>query len=65
VADEHRPDDPLPAIRAELDQLIAMSPEIARVARGIFDSFSDEGFDGSQALYLTAVQLQGKPGTPP
>lgn len=59
------PDDPLPALRAELDQVLAMAPELARMARGYFDAFKGEAFADAQALYLTAVQLKGTPGTAP
>lgn len=63
--DEHTPDDPLPLLRAELDQMLALAPELARVARGYFDVFKAEDFSDSQALYLTAVQLKDSPGKAP
>jgi hypothetical protein len=59
------PVDQLAAMRAELDQAIAMAPELARTARGYFDAFVGQGFTGNQALYLTAVQLQSSPGDAP
>lgn len=59
------PHDPLPAFRAELDQALMVAPELARVARGYFDAFTEEGFSVGQALFLTATQLLQKPGTPP
>jgi hypothetical protein len=64
--DDHEPqDDPLVALRAGLDQAIAMAPEIARTARGFFNAFAAEGFTESQALYLAACQMHGKPGNAP
>ena len=59
------PEDPLPALIAALDQVLAMAPQLARVARGTFEAFTEAGFTESQALYLTAVQLQSDPGTAP
>jgi hypothetical protein len=59
------PDDPLPKLRAELDQTIALAPEIARVAFGFYAAFLTEGFNASQALYLTVGQLHQNPGTAP
>ena len=58
-------EDPLPALRAQLDQLIATAPEIARVALGFHEAFVTEGFSDRQALYLTAAQLLQSPGTAP
>jgi hypothetical protein len=55
-------DDPLPAMRAELDQALMMAPEVARMARGLFEAFQTEGFDSKQVLYLTACQVLDKPG---
>jgi hypothetical protein len=59
------PDDPLPALIAMIDQLVATAPQIARAARGLFDAFEAEGFGASQALYLTVTQLKDVPGPPP
>jgi hypothetical protein len=59
------PHDPLPAMRAELDQAVMAAPEVARVARGFFDAFAAEGFSSQQALYLVAAQLLNTPGEPP
>lgn len=58
------PDDPLPAMRAEIDQMIAMAPEWARTVRAWFDSLKGQGFDDKQALYMTAAQLTSNPGHP-
>jgi hypothetical protein len=58
-------DDPLPALRAEIDQMLMLAPELVRSARAWFDAFQGEGFSDEQALYLTAAQLTGKPGAPP
>ena len=62
---EHEPDDPLPALIAELDQAMAMSPLLARTARSMYDAFKGEAFADKQALYLTAAQILGNPGTAP
>lgn len=59
------PDDPLPALRAEVDQAVAMAPITAGAARGLFAAFKAEGFTESQSLYLVAVQLTGSPGEAP
>lgn len=59
------PIDQLAVLRAELDQLVAMMPEIARAARAYFAAFRKEGFDDKQALYLTAVEVVQNPGVPP
>lgn len=59
------PDDPLPALRAQLDQAVAHAPALAEAARSVFTSFTAAGFTDRQALYLTAVQLHGTPGTAP
>lgn len=55
------PEDSLVALRAQLDQMIAMSPELARVAKGAYDAYMGEGFTAGQALFLTAVQLKDQP----
>ena len=62
---DDEPEDPLPAIRASLDQMLMMAPEVARAARGWYDAFQGQGFTDSQALYLTAAQLLQDPGTAP
>jgi hypothetical protein len=59
------PEDHLVAMRAELDQLIAVAPELARVVRGVFDAFKAEGFTDIQALYLTAANVNDQPLSPP
>lgn len=58
-------DDPLPRLRAELDQDMALAPELARVVRGFVEAFESEGFSRNQALYLTMARLLQTPGTPP
>lgn len=57
--------DPLPAMIANLDQVIATAPHLARVARGLFDAFTGAGFAEKQALYLTASHLISTPGSAP
>lgn len=59
------PVDHLHALRAGLDQVIAVAPEIARTAKGYHEAFTAEGFSNSEALYLAACQLLQKPGTAP
>jgi hypothetical protein len=59
------PIDPLAVLQAEIDQMIATTPELARAARGAFDAYQGQGFTANQALYLTAVQLQSNPGNAP
>lgn len=63
--DDITPNDPLVTLRAELDQMIAMAPELARAVRGAFEAYVSEGFTDKQALYLTAVQFKDHPGPPP
>lgn len=58
------PVDPLITLRAELDQFIAMAPEMARTVRAAFDSYIAEGFTESQALYLTVAQIMTPPQHP-
>lgn len=59
------PADPLPAIRAEIDQMVALAPELALAAFGAFSAYQAEGFTANQALYLTASQLHQSPGDAP
>lgn len=59
------PEDPLPALRAEIDQMLAMAPELTRTYRSYFEAFTDKGFSESQALYLTAAQVLQNPGKAP
>ena len=59
------PEDPLPALRAQMDQMLMLAPELARAARAFFDAYKAQGFEDKQALYLTAAQLLQDPGTPP
>lgn len=72
--DEHRDestmnddhiDDPLPALKAGIDQMMAMAPETARVIRGYYDVFLGEGFTEPQALWLAMAQLKDTLGEPP
>jgi hypothetical protein len=57
--------DPLPLLQSQIDQMLAMSPELARAAWGTFNAYLAEGFSANQALYLTAVGLQESPGNAP
>lgn len=65
MSEDFTPEDPLPALRAEIDQSVAMAPEFARWARGQYDAFIAQGFNESQALYLTAVTIKDNPGKAP
>lgn len=57
--------DGLAVLRAQIDQMMAMTPEVARAARAWFRAFRREGFDDKQAIYLTAAQIIQTPGPPP
>lgn len=59
------PEDPLPALQAAIDQMVANAPLLAGAAWGVFQAFAAEGFTESQAIYLTAVQLKDSPGKAP
>lgn len=59
------PFDPLPGLRAEIDQALEMASDLARMAKAWYDAFIEQGFAPRQALYLTAVQMKGDPGDPP
>lgn len=59
------PDDPLPQMVANIDQLIANAPHMARAAWGLYNAFAMQGFSSDAALYLTAVQLVQTPGEAP
>lgn len=59
------PDDPVPALPAEIDQAVATSPLLAGYARGLFNAFKGEGFTDSAALYLAAVHMKDSPGRAP
>jgi DNA polymerase IIIc chi subunit len=65
MSDDFSAQDQLVLLRAEVDQMIGLQPEIARLARATFKAFRSEGFTDNQALYLTAVQLKGNPGVAP
>lgn len=62
---ESDPLDELAMLRAQLDQAIALAPELARCARGYFDAFAECGFSEKQALYLAAAQMLQDPGSAP
>lgn len=59
------PVDQLAVLRAEIDQMVKLAPELARTAMAWFEAFTAEGFNEKQALYLTASQILQTPGTPP
>lgn len=59
------PEDPLPKMIADLDQLAAMAPQLARMARVWFDAFEAEGFNAAQALYLSACTIVQDTGKAP
>jgi hypothetical protein len=62
---DEKPIDQLAVLRAQLDQNMALCPELARMARAIYDAFKAQEFTDSQALYLAAVQMLQNPGTAP
>ena len=64
-SDERIPEDLLVVLRAQIDQMAMLAPEMARSTRDWFDAFTSVGFTDSQALYLTAVQLKDNPGKAP
>lgn len=63
--DKGDPVDQLAVLRAELDQMLALAPELARCARAWFEAFRSEGFTEKQAGYFTAVQMIRSPGEAP
>jgi len=67
MRDDPSPDpaDQLAALRASIDQMTAVAPELVRAARGWFDAFQGQGFSERQALYLTATQMLQSPGVAP
>ena len=65
MSDDFSPDDPLPALQAELDQAAAMAPMIAQVAWSYYLAFKVEGFGDAQSLYLAVCQMKDNPGKAP
>jgi hypothetical protein len=63
--DDETPQDQLAILRAQIDQSVALAPELARMAYGQFHAFVGEGFTADQALYLTACSLSQSPGEAP
>ncbi len=61
---DHTPDDPIPKLLAEVDQLAAEAPIRAKIVRAVFDALVAEGFDQAPALYLTVAMVSGDPGRP-
>jgi hypothetical protein len=61
-AAEESPQDQLAILRAQIDQSVALAPELAY---GQFHAFVGEGFTADQALYLTASCLHESPGEAP
>jgi hypothetical protein len=59
------PKDQLAVMRAQLDQMIALMPEIAHTAQAWYAAFLAEGFADRQALYLTAAEILQNPGSAP
>lgn len=60
----HSPEDPLPKLLAEIDQALAIAPQLARIAFGYHAAFQKEGFSARESLYLVACQLHSDPGSP-
>ena len=54
---EPEPPDPVPAMMAHTDQLLALLPHQARLAMGIFNAYLDAGFDDEQAWDVVRLYL--------
>jgi hypothetical protein len=63
MTDENAPVDPLPKLLAEIDQALAISGELARYQRGLYEQYVEAGFTEKQALYMAAEWA--KPSRPP
>ena len=57
--------DWLASLRADIDQIVASAPELARIYRGLFDAFRRGGFTEGQALYLAVSHFKGTGPPPP
>jgi len=51
--DDEEPTDPIPGLIASIDQMLAIMPQQARAAHGIYTEMLDVGFDGDDALTIT------------
>lgn len=51
------PEDVLARLRAEVDQTIKSTAEMAKLARGLFDTYSAQDFTEAQAMRLTIWHL--------
>ena len=54
--------DPVPGMRADLDQALAMLPELCRLLYGYYKNLVEAGFDDVDALamvteYATAIMM--------
>jgi hypothetical protein len=67
MPDDEQPDpvDQLAVMRAQIDQMAMLAPDIAKLAHNWFHTFRAQGFDDKQALYMAAVQMIQNPGVPP
>lgn len=65
MSGEDEPVDPMVGLRAQMDQMLMLAPEVGRAARAWFEVFRSEGFGDRESLYLTAVQMVQQPGSPP
>lgn len=54
---DREPIDPLPALRAEIEQAAKNAPDVARLANAVYTALVDEGFTSPQALWLTACNF--------
>lgn len=63
--EEFSPEDALAILRAQIDQTLALAPELARAVRIWYDAFQAQGFSEKQALYLAMAHLKDTPGTAP
>jgi hypothetical protein len=59
--EELNPDDPLPKLIADIDQMIATAPRLGQAAWGFYEGFRAAGFTDNQSLFLVAVQLKDPP----
>ena len=54
---EPDPPDPVPAMMAHTDQLLALLPHQARLAAGIYEAYLNAGFDEEQAWDVVRLYL--------
>jgi hypothetical protein len=62
MPDEEHPVDPFHKLLADIDQAIAVSGELARYQKGLYDAYIEAGFTEKQALYMASEHM--KPSGP-